>query len=267
MYHTAVLVLGVCLLGGCPAPVEPVVLDVGQIEAKVDYSALETVLKAITDKDGMILPDELDDVSERFDEQLKLLAVTGPTASRELFPTPEHRLAYWCNARAAWALKLAALGKLTEKLGTSELEGREFPLDGRTMTLREIDGILVELGGWETHVTAPGVLMQRAPLPKRPFSSEDVRDRIKDRLGKFIDDARFVIDISRKRILVPPVLWGYRDRILQMHYRDYGAEGATLTTALLGYVTGSGERRLQDAIGYVCVEASPTRKLAVVKED
>jgi hypothetical protein len=246
----------------------PVVLDVAGVEAKVDYSDLGAVLEEAIDKDGMLGPEKPPQWSAALDSQLKRLAVVGPTVTGRLFATKEDRLAYWLNARAAWALKLVLLAEFPEEMSPAELEDRSFPLDGRTMTLREIDAVIEKEGGWEALVAAPCLRMQRARLPEKPFEPSDISQRIRDRLSGFIDDKkRFIVDIEHKRVLFPPVLWQCRQELLERHRTSYGADEVTFTTALLPYVSGSAHRRLQDAIGYRCVRARSDRALAVTKED
>ncbi|GAF79424.1 unnamed protein product [marine sediment metagenome] len=253
---------------GCEKPPGPVVLDVGDIKPAADYSDLAAVLSEAVDKDGLVQPDALKELTGRLDKQLKLLAVTGPSATPELFPTPADRLAYWYNARAAWAVKLAALAEFPEEITPAELSQRPVPLDGRMMTLAGIDEEILTAGGWQALVAAPGVLSQRAQLSTKPFGAKGIRERIAERFEQFADDAdRFVIDVRAKKVLVPPVVWRFAQDIIDNHNKTYGTVGATLTTALLSYVTGSAHRRLQNAIGYTPIAARRCGKLAVVKDE
>jgi len=255
-------------LSGCELKgrLRPVVLpDLQPVEKVVDYGDLAAVLQEAVDGAGMVR--EIDEeVSARLDRQLRRLEIIGPTASPELLPSAEDRLAYWFNARAAWALKLALLAGRPETISRRELEARPFILDGRVMTLEKIDNILGRYG-WRELVVAPSVLLQRARLPARPFDSETLRQRINDRLNDFIDDERrFVLDIEHEQVLVPPILWRYRRRLLEAHAETYGAEGASLVTALLPYVSGSAHRRLQEVVGFPSRRARPDRSLAVSRE-
>jgi hypothetical protein len=134
------------------------------------------------------------------------------------------------------------------------------------MTLREIDALLAH-EGWQALVAAPDVLAQRAGLPADPFSAQDVRRRIAERLNEFVDDdGRVFLDVENRQLVFPPVLWQYRRQLLEQHRKDYGAAGATFTTALLPYVGGSAHRRLQEAVGYPCRPAAPSRALAVARK-
>jgi len=247
-----------CLVAGCNPPVKPIALGVTGARPEVNYDDLAAVLKVAfgDDKDerGFLVGDELKRVSDRLDAQLKRLAVTGPTVTAALLPADDDRIAYWYNARTAWAIKLVLLAECPRALPRRLLETRPFPLDGRTMTLEQIDAILAEDPDWRLVVAAPSVRRHRARLPAAPFSPKTVRNEIANRFNEYVaDDERFLIDVERQQIVVHPLLWVLRERLIAEHHRKYRTEGATLTTALLPYTTGSARRRLQDAIGYRCV--------------
>ncbi|MHC4983295.1 MAG: hypothetical protein ACYTF6_09035 [Planctomycetota bacterium] len=250
---------------------QPVELDLSAgVEPSADYTNLAAVLeeafvtKRRIRRHRFIDTDAVVSLAGRLDSQLKLLAVSGPTATPELFTTDDGRIAYWYNARAAWALKLAMLYDFRRKLSPRQFYTRRFPLDGRQMSLERIDAVLAKDGDWRTLAAAPCMTLQRAHLPPRPFGSADIRHRIATRIGEFIDDdERFVIDVRQKLIRVPPVLWRFEAKLRAAHCAAYGTTGCTLTTALLHYVAGSPHRRLQDAVGYVCAPARPAHDLAL----
>lgn len=255
-------------VAGCAEPPPPVSLDTRGVEPAVDYSALGQVLEAAVGEDNRLSPRALEDSSETLLRQVKLLAVAGPTATPELFDSADAELAYWYNARAAWAMKLALDCGCPQRLTRDELTDRPFPLDGRTMTLTEIDGLLEGYEDFRVLVASPGVCIQRAALPLKPFSAEDIHERIADRFERFIDDHdRFRIDVADKTIYFPPVLWGMRDRIIGQYESTYGTQGARLSTALLPYVSSAAARRLRNAIGYDCVSAESRWEPALLIED
>ena len=282
--HTGTFKLGLarglvfCVMGaalsGCLRPPEatadkipppqttPVVLDVRGVKPAVDYSDLAAVLRECVRKGGHVEPVALKRVVDRLDAQVKRLAVTGPTATPKLLPGEDDRLAYWLNARAAWALALALRNGCPEALPAAALEACALPLDGRKMTLRDIDAVLAGDKDWRAIVVAPGIRANRARLPTRPFAAKDVRERIAARLSEFLDDPdRFEIDQAEKLVRVPPILDPIRRRLIDEQNRKRGTASATLMTALLEHVTGSAHRRLQDAIGLRCVRAGDTDKV------
>ena len=241
----------VSVLAGCSQPPGAVELDLKGVRPAADYSNLAVVLHQAVDPQGQVLPDALEQCADRLDAQLKLLAVTGPTASPALFANPDDRLAYWYNASAAWSMKLALLAKFPEEMNQRELHHRPFPLDGRKMTLHEIRQLLQKEDDFRVALLTPGVHVQAGLLPATPLAGADVRKRIAEMFNRYMaDPKRLVIDLDHRRILFPPGLWRVRDVLIQRYNAQYGAQEATLATALMPYVRSAALRRLQDAVGY-----------------
>jgi len=252
---------------GCQAPCEPVVLDTEGASPAVDFKELAELLHEAVTEEHLLDPEAAEARADALDGLLKRLAVTGPGVTPGLFVSSEQALAYWYNARAAWAIKLAELAGFPERMRREELCERAFPLDGREMTLERIDERILSSGGWRAVVAAPGVCLDRARLPREPFGAEDIRDRVEQRLNDFIDDQdRFVIDVENQEVDLPPVLCQFAPQLVERHHRRYETTGATVTTALLPFVRGSARRRLQDAVGYRCRSAPRCGRLAVVEE-
>ncbi len=258
---TAIILAAGCL-AGCGAD-KPVELDTAGVTPAVDYAPLAKVMKNAVDEDGFVDADSLKESSKDLRRQLKLLAVTGPDASGNLLAHRSERLAYWYNARAAWALELARLAGTPEKISAGALENRKFPLNGRMMTLSEIDELLIERFGWSAAAAAPGILTTRAAIPQKPVeASPNTHRLIERRLNAFIDDEkRFVIDVRHRRVMVPEIIWRFGRRLVRRYNRLYGTQGANLLTALLPHTSGSPHRRLQDAVGY-SARAAPRGKPA-----
>jgi len=254
-------------LGGCEQATEPITLQVGDVQPALDYNDLAFVLQKALTKDGLLIGKALQEHADRLDRQLKRLAVTGPEASPELFGSDDDKIAYWYNARAAWSMRLALACKCPERISRAKLLARSFPLDGRQMSLDRIDHALKAFDDWRILVASPGVTFGRCPLPAAPFSGKDVRREIEKRLSDFLDrEDRLVVDVERRSLIVPPVLWQFRERIIREHQAAYGCRGANLITALLPHATGSAHRRLQDAVGYRPVPASSLLLVAILKE-
>jgi len=255
-------------MGGCTAaPVQPVRLDLAGAAADANYDNLAFVLAKATNDQGYVDYDDLKKHAARLEAQLKRLAVCGPMATPALYPSPGARLAYWYNARTAWAIKLAFDANCPrDSLAPSRLEERPFPLDGRPMTLDALDAIILRDHGWQAAVGAPCIRLHRSRLPARPFSPLDVEAVVPRRFLEYLGDRdRFVIDVERRTIFYPPVLWSVRGRLIEEHGRTYRTEGATLNTAFLPFVRGVAALRLQDATGYAEAEGSRDGPLACLR--
>ncbi len=262
------LALAAVLQLGCGDAIQPVVLEGPSVAPAADYTELAAVLAAAVDQGGYLRPEALGPLEGSLNVQLRRLAVTGPTVTPLLLPQPEDRLAYWYNARCAWSIELARLASFAQRMSPSRLELRPFPLDGRLMTLREIDAAIAKLAGWKALVAAPGLALDRAALPREAFGPGKMERRMDERLGAFIADRRrFRVDHRARRVLVPSVLWRFRVDLVETYQRRDGAEAATFITALLPHVEGAALRRLQDAVGYKALQAPQEESLAIVEPD
>ncbi|MCK5113953.1 MAG: hypothetical protein KAR11_04250 [Phycisphaerae bacterium] len=262
-----------------PQKLEPVALNVTDIKPARDYSQLAKVLEHVITEDGEVDTFRMtDEYAQLLKQQLKIFAVTGPTVTPELFPTPADRLAYWYNARTAWSIELGML-QVKANAGKSVADkdyahpqlSREFPLDGRVMTLDDIDSVLSDDSGrgFYNVVAAPGILLDRARLPHKPFDAKTIGKEIRPRVNAFVDSSvRFIIDYEAQQVLFPSILWKYRGVVIGFYRTTYALPDdafISLTTAMLGHVTGPAVHRLQLAIGYRCVENTRRVKMAVVE--
>lgn len=252
---------------GCNTAVDPVVITAVDVDPRVDYSDLHTVLSRAVDGRGFLQSYEVDGVVDRLDAQLALFAVTGPSITPGLYPTAEDRLAYWFNARSAWAIKLAELIGCMEWASADLLEHRSFQLDGRMMTLAGIDEILSRDEDWRTVAAAPCVRLRRGGLTQSPFEPRTIRMEIRRRFIGYVSNRdRFVIDGERREVRYHPVIWQFRDVLIERYERTYGASDVNLNTAILPYLEGAALRRMQSAIGYRPVSDAAAGPLACAQE-
>ncbi len=243
--------------------IQPISLDTSNVVPAVDYGELSSILtrESFIDPDSKyLLLGSTAEISNQLQPLLKRLAVTGPTVTPKLFASRSDRLAYWYNARVAWSLYLVRQSCVDNKVDMARFAGTRFPLDGRPMTLADIDSTLRKSFTWQAAAVAPSLRTDRLVLPKLAFSADKVDEAVVKRLSEYVDDSqRFKIDIARQQISVPEAIWLHRDEIISDYERSYGTKGANLLTALLSHVSGSAHRRLQDAVGYRVVKAKPGR--------
>ena len=255
------------LLAGCYAPLSPVTLDIGQTSPAVDYSRLDTILHQAVDVDRDVLPEPLKKNSDVLDAQLRLLAVTGPTATPALLPAPADRQAYWLNAHAAWSLKLFLEQDTPQQLDLNALHHRPFTLDGRTMTLQAIEQELADLGDFRLTVLAPCVCLTHGVMLEQAMKPDQVQAFLDEGFNRYvIDNRRFTVDIDLQQIRVTPALCAAKPILIRDHEHKYGLHDVTFQTTLLPYTTGRAQRRLQDAIGYKVAPSQPSAISALVDE-
>jgi len=258
-------VVGGCADGLRPAAVE---LELSGVKPTADVSDLAAVLAGAVTKDGRVAPAAISRLSGRLDTQLRKMAVAGPTATPGLYPTYGCRWAYWYNARAGWSLKLSALAGCPRKLCPRAMCRRRFPLDGRSMSLSDIDAILLaeaeRTGDFRLAACAPGVQVSYGPMPQRPYAAADFGERVSAMLSRLVlDERRFVVDVAARTVRVPPMLWAGRQSLFRQYRRDYGTQEVALATALRAYVDRRARRRLEECLGYKAVPRKPSGELAI----
>jgi len=264
MAALAVAAAAGCADESCP----PILLDTAGVAPAVDYGPLGEVLAACVLGNGLANREELPRRAQALDRQLAILAVTGPTATPALFAGHDDALAYWYNAHAAWSLKLLSARGCPRLIGAAAMLDRKFPLDGRTMTLRDIGAILAAEDDFRIAACVPGATTNHARLPESPVEARGFRQSVQRRFADLLDDdIRIYIDVRRMRVLFPPVLWQFRARLTAEYNRKHQTEGATLVTALLGYTSGPAQRRMQTALGYREVEAVSRQLLSAEKKN
>ncbi len=248
-----------CAEHTCP----PIVLDTAGVSPVIDYQPLAEVLADCVLGNGLADREQLPRHAKTLDRQLAILAVTGPTATPDLFSRNDDVLAYWYNAHAAWSMKLLVARRCPRTIRAEAMLNRKFPLDGRAMTLREVGRILAKEKDFRIVAAVPGATTCNARLPDAPIDANGFGRTVERRFAELLnDDMRVYIDVVRLRVLIPPALWQFRDRLVDEYERKYRTKDATLVSALLSRTEGAAHRRLQEAIGYREVQAIFPRLLA-----
>lgn len=268
---------GLCLaaawslaLAGCAAKLEPVRLELAGTRPSADVSDLAAVLAGAVTEDGRARPAEVEALGGRLDSQIRRMALAGPTATPDLYPDERARWAYWYNARVAWSMKLASLAGFPEDVRLRTMLQRPFLLDGRVMSLARIDEALLaeasRTGDFRLAACVPGVCLSYAPLPNEPYDAEGLEARLEPAINALVlDQRRFVLDVERKQVRAPSMLWACRGMILRAYEQKYGHCRADLITALRARLGLRARRRLAEALGYAVVPPGPGCGLAVPK--
>ena len=242
-------------------------LDLAGAAPSADVSDLAAVLAGTVTEDGRFERGALAQVGDRLNAQLRAMAVAGPTATPELYPTYGSQWAYWYNARAAWSLKLAATAE-RRRWWSPQTCRRRFRLDGRWMSLEAVDRVLLgearRAGLFRLAACAPGASVSSAPMPLAPWSGTDFPRRLEAAFDRLVlDHHRFVVDVESQEVAIPPMLWACRDMVMRQYADDCGKVDAALLTALRPRVGAAARRRLEEAVGYEAVPQRRSSELAV----
>jgi len=238
------------------------------VKASSDISDLSVVLSQVVDSRGRLVPSKLDSIQDHLMQHLRRMAITGPTASPALFPDEISRLVYWYNVRIAWSIRLAQLSLSNKTLRSVDVFRCSFQVDGRRMSLEQIDSLLLSYakrcGDFRIAACIPGVRAGYAPLPNKPFSEGNFEAELSKQLNQLIlDERRFVIDVKRRRVIVPPMLWACRDMIISEYQRRFGQCEVKLLTAVGVYLNSQARFRLEKALGYRVIPRRDTARIIV----
>lgn len=227
---------------------------------ELDYHLMSNVMSEI------IVSGAVDSV--RFDifrkdlvKALQMLNAFGPDIQPQSFETLSDKMAYWYNARALWAMYLSVTygPKLKDYYLSSPEDAFyaiKFPVDGRMMTLKNIDDEIFRLGGYLSLISAPGVLSGRAAIPEASFQPKDFPGIIRSRFNDFIADRyRVDINVADMQVIVPRIIWQFRQKIIADYQQRCPSPDGTFLLALSAMTSEIARFRLKDAIGYKCVEA------------
>ena len=231
------------------------------------FDNLKLVLKKSVDSDLDLNIPDLYRQREKLIDQLIILKSIGPKTTPKLFTSNSQKIAYWLNTRAAWSVYLAYLeSEKTKNKRTTEFYNTQIIIDKQKMSLQKIDNKLEKIGGIFAVLAAPGVCSNRAAVPQKIISSSNLPEKLKLRFCKFINDSdKIVIDVKNRTVEFPPIIWKYRKFIIQQFEINYKTSEVDLTTALAPFVCGSATHKLQNAVGYKCVENKSKVKLMIAE--
>jgi hypothetical protein len=221
------------------------------------FADLALILAAVVDDNGAIDPTALAVQQPKLD---RLLSNISTERSVETGVTND-RLAWLYNARTAWSLRILARelrpaghgdGRfaLPATIPPRRLLESPFPLDGRTMTLADIDRELLQWNDFRIVAAAPGGTDWFGPLPREPFRADTVLAAVDERFNRYAaDPRRLVVDYAGHRFAVPPALWAYEAELRQAYARRFTTPDASLATALTPWLNARARDAMEDALG------------------
>jgi len=236
-----------------------------------DLSPLGLLLHRIVDGEK-IDADKLLANRRLLDRFLASAARVGPTATPNLFPDVDGRVAYWINCHNAALLRslvaLARDDRLPETV-PSDLDRRyAFVIDGRPRTpatLRQL-AVSTAQGDWRIHL-ALCTLRQDGPALRREVLLGDMLSGQLDGIARQALASDRVVRIEHAypaRLLVWKDLYAVRESLIAEYHRRVKTTSGTLLSFFLDWSDRFRRGTLNSAVGYEIIAMPVDYRLGAV---
>lgn len=211
-----------------------------------DHSLYDAVLKRHVKKDKVNYKSLKSD--KDFQTYLDMLSKANPNA----LPTREEKISFWINAYNAFTLKLiidnypvksitelSALGKLTAFVGNSPWKREFFSINGKKMTLDEIEKeILLKMFKEErVHFAINCASISCPVLRPEAYTAETLNRQLNEQAKLFLKDTlRNRIDLKTKTI--------YISKIFSWYESDFAKPAGSIEKYLASYIDDENIKRM-----------------------
>jgi uncharacterized protein DUF547 len=204
------------------------------------HADFEAVLKRVVDDKGRVDYESLRVDHKQLDRYLGSLAETSPEKDPDLFPTREHRLAYWLNAYNAFVLKGVIEKGITDSVGdslpkrASFFELTKYIAGGEKMSLRSLENDKVRKGFQDARVHF-ALNCASASCPRlRPeaFRAETLDQVLEDAAREFVSETRNVqVEPTTGRATLSKIFEWYEEDFLE-HAKRKEVSNPTIRDAI-----------------------------------
>ncbi len=204
------------------------------------HEEFDAVLKAVVDARGLVDYEALRRDPALLDRYLGALSVTSPETAPALFPTREHRLAYWINAYNACVMKQVVAEDIRDSVGSSTAKQlaffvtTRFVIGGETISLKAMEDSKVReaFGDARAHFALNCASGGCPRLRAEAFRGETLDAVLEDVSREFVAEERNVrIDAATGRVVLSKIFDWYGDDFLA-HARAQGIDPPTLRAAV-----------------------------------
>ena len=207
----AVALLAVSCKTTVPPPEVPGARALTPAEATAAWGR---VLDARVDDAGRIDFEGLSATTGDLDTYVAWLAAAGPDTRPELFPAPEHVLAYYADAYNALAMYNVIHSGVLPKNKVRFFWARRLTLDGREISLYDLENDVIRpLGEARMHFALNCMVRGCPRLPREPFSAGDLDAVLDAAAREFFADPKHV-RVEEERVLFSSILKWYDEDFL-----------------------------------------------------
>lgn len=208
-------------------------------------------------RNGLVDYDGLARDRDPLDRFYALISVMGPTIAPDQFPTPAHKIAYDINAYNAMLMCAVMENPSRETLYDlsmpDPMTGISFQLDGKTLTLRQLEDRLLETSGGDVRVLfslSRGAL-GGPPLPFEPIRADTLERQLREQTASSLDSPYLLqIDHAQHAIFVWIEVLSRSDTFLNYWQQQRRARAPSLSSVLIDLASPRRQQALNAAVGY-----------------
>ncbi|MCH9648889.1 MAG: DUF547 domain-containing protein [Deltaproteobacteria bacterium] len=174
-------------------------LSAGAATAPFSHDVWQTVLEEFVDDEGLVDYQGLAGQREVFDGYIEAIESSSPANRPELFPTPEHSLAYYLNAYNAQVFNgVLARGPERISVWRGAVSGLKFfvrmkvVIGGEKMSLKRLEDELIreKFQDPRIHAALNCASISCPRLRRTAFRAESLQEELEEAMREFVADPR-----------------------------------------------------------------------------
>ena len=227
------------------------------------HERFNEVLEAFVDAHGLVDYADLQQNPEDLEAYYQLIAAYSPDSHPELFPTAEHKLAYWINAYNAGAIKIVTTYyPITSVLDVrtpglfffmSDQAGffffQRLAFGGRTTSLYYLENKVIRkrFGDPRIHFAVNCASRGCPRLPRVAFNAQSLDRQLDHETRRFLTEQRnFRIDHATRTIHLSAIFEWYPEDFTQWYQERYPGRRASLLDYIALYLPPARMKALQE---------------------
>jgi hypothetical protein len=232
------------------------------------HESFDKVLQRFTDDQGLVNYTALKEDSRYLERYYHLISTYSPDSHPDLFPTENHKLAYWINAYNATAIKIAlnyypisnvldvkppaVFFLLPDKSGFFVFQRLTY--GGKTTNLYYLENRVIRKRFQEprVHFALNCAALGCPRLPRSSFIGEMLERQLDQETRKFLSEERnYRIDHEKKAIFLSSIFKWYEKDFLSWYQDRFPKRNTTLLDYIALYLSeDKAEELKKNAAGY-----------------
>ena len=243
-----------CILTGCTT-IQPVIKDKQPVEPTIfSNERFDRVLREFVDEHGLVNYSALQQDAEDLEDYYYLITTYSPDSHPGLFPSENHKLAYWINAYNAAAIKTVITYYpinsvldvkqpgifffLSDRSGFFFFQRLTFGSKTTSLYYLENQVIRKRFGDPRIHFAINCASMGCPRLPRQSFSGESLDQQLDNEARFFLTEERnFRIDDDEKVIYLSSIFKWYETDFTTWYTTKFPGRESSLLSYIALYLT------------------------------